>query len=127
MRQLLDAEVVIDGEDDEGETALHRCAVDGNESCIKLLLSRGANVNHVSEQSGTTALMCAAYGENAACVQLLLEHRADKSLRDSGGKTALDIAEVGAHVASDWTAAREVKERHERCTACAKLLRDWPG
>lgn len=82
---------------------LQAAAFAKNAKCIRLLLSKGAKVNDVSDTSeGLTPLMCAAhegcygiYGpeENSLeCVLVLLEAGADPTLKDAGGYTVLDHA-----------------------------------
>ena len=59
--------------------------------CIKLLISKGANVN-ARDNNGGTALMLAATGDaagNEECVKLLLSKGADVNAKDMDGDTAL--------------------------------------
>jgi ankyrin repeat protein len=79
---------------------------------IKLLLDAGADinqqigipkkpVNYTLEVDpgfkGSTALFFAIYSRNKFLVKFLLEHGADPSIKNAGGKTALDFAkELGA-------------------------------
>jgi ankyrin repeat protein len=61
----------------------------GYEDCIKLFLSNGANVDHISDTHGT-ALQAAVSRGNYACTRLLLEAGADPNLR--GAYTADTVA-----------------------------------
>ena len=47
-------------------------------------------------QYGETALIYAAENCHEGCVRLLVEAGADRSIKDKGGKTALDHAETEA-------------------------------
>lgn len=46
-----------------------------------------------------TALMAAAFYGHGEVVELLLKYGADKSVRDGGGNTALDMARRRGHAA----------------------------
>jgi ankyrin repeat protein len=58
---------------------------------IKLLLSRGANLN-IQNRDGTTALMFATTSKNIETMKLLLDAGADVTLRHNSGQTALNMA-----------------------------------
>ena len=58
---------------------------------IKLLLSRGANLN-IQNRDGTTALMFATTSKNIETMKLLLDAGADATLRHNSGQTALNMA-----------------------------------
>ena len=69
-----------------------RYAAEGNQTeVMKLLLSRGANVDK-ADSSGNTPLILASYHGYEVAVKLLLEHKANTTLKDKKGKTALDSA-----------------------------------
>jgi len=76
-----------------GTRPLHE-AVDGDwasPTSVRVLLSRGAEVDGTSKD-GETALILAAIRLEIECVQLLLEAGADRSIKDKRGRTALDYA-----------------------------------
>ena len=52
--------------------------------------------SHGDTQNGFTALICAAFNGHEGCVRLLVEAGADRSIKDNGGKTALDYAKTEA-------------------------------
>ena len=58
---------------------------------IKLLLSRGANLN-IQNRDGTTALMFATTSKNIETMKLLLDAGADATLKHNSGQTALNMA-----------------------------------
>ncbi len=58
-----------------GWTALHFAAVNGDYDLVKYLLSRGANVNHTSDE-GSTALSLARQEKYEALVSFLKKHGA---------------------------------------------------
>lgn len=62
------------------------------EKIIAFLLSKGADINHATDEKMKTPLMVAAKGGNKRLVNFLIAHGADVSLKDASGKTALDYA-----------------------------------
>jgi ankyrin repeat protein len=74
-----------------GDNALIFAARHGAENCVRVLLSKGANV-HIQNESGYTALMVAAWRGNYAIAKLLIEHGADLKNTNKDRKTAIDCA-----------------------------------
>lgn len=72
----------------QGETALMYAALQGELETVKLLIARGAQVNH----PGWTPLHYAASGGQLSVVQLLLEHHAYIDAASPNGTTPLMIA-----------------------------------
>ena len=68
-----------------------RVAADGEVVEVKLLLSKGINVN-TQDDSGDTALHHAAWGGRKEVVEVLLINGADMSLKNNDCQTALDAA-----------------------------------
>ena len=105
---LLDNVLDIDGVDNEGWTALHRAAWNGQTNAIALLLSHQANPNSRTNESisgihssrtverKTTPLHYAAGMGHMDCVKLLLEGGADRCAVDCEGWTALIVAKKTA-------------------------------
>ena len=63
---------------------------------VRMLLDKGANPNAKS-QSGSTPLHTVAFTGDLASLELLMKHRADPSIRNIDGKTAVDIATERGH------------------------------
>ena len=63
----------------------------GSPTSVRVLLSRGADINAPNE-NGQTALMVAAQHGEVECLRLLLEAGANRTLKDNQGKIALDYA-----------------------------------
>lgn len=71
-------------------------AASGGLDAVKLLLSRGANVN-VSGVKGDTPLICATKANRFDVVALLLDKGADWKRKDAENKTALDYANASGN------------------------------
>jgi uncharacterized protein len=80
----------IDAISKEG-TALTACVFKGEFALAEKLLQKGANPN-MADETGITCLMMAIQVEKIELVKLLLQYKADKTLKDKQGKTALDHA-----------------------------------
>jgi ankyrin repeat protein len=79
----------LDSEDDEGETALMEAAEEGKLEVVRLLIDRGADINH-QDWDGETALMEAVQDDRLEVVELLLQRGAALGCLDSDCRTVLD-------------------------------------
>jgi ankyrin repeat protein len=70
----------------------------GHVENVRLLLHRGANVNHQNLEENKSSLHLAAEKGHLDVVRLLLEHRADVNVQDNDENTPLLSAAVGGHV-----------------------------
>jgi ankyrin repeat protein len=77
---------------------LMTAALSGKAEAVRLLLTRGVNVDAKEPYRGQTALMWAAAEGNSAAVDVLLEAGADVTLKSNGGFTPLLFAVRNAHV-----------------------------
>jgi uncharacterized protein len=75
----------------KGWTPLHYAAANGNDDVVKLLVGYSADVNALSP-NGTTPLMMAARGDHLTTIQFLLDHGATLGAKNQIGMTALDFA-----------------------------------
>jgi ankyrin repeat protein len=76
---LADNKSLVEATDEDSNTPLLAAAHMGHASIVKLLLQRGARVNHSNASSGWTALHAAAARGHDDVVVLLLRNGADKS------------------------------------------------
>jgi len=102
LKALLD-----EGAELKTRSALPIAARQGRTDAVSYLLDRGAVIDeipgnsdiseYVREAGVKNALCKAAWQGQAAVVKLLLERGANASVRDTNGKSALDLAETGGH------------------------------
>jgi len=95
---LLDKRADLDAsaKNETGYTALTGAVSQNHNEVAKLLLKKGANVNHQYE-GGFTPLMHAAFAENVELVNPLLENGADPNARNGEGKTPFIFAREKGH------------------------------
>lgn len=94
VNALLDGNADINSTD-ENFTALHWAVIEEANDAFDVLIRRGANVNIATDYEDFTPLHFAAYYRDEAMVNALLNAGADKSARDSKGRTAFDLARSG--------------------------------
>src|SRR5262249_21889796 len=90
VKALLEAKADVNTANVDGETVLMHWLEQGDrdsERVIRLLISKGADVNCMAE-AGETGLMRAVGAGNAAIVRLLLEKSARVDGQDDAGETA---------------------------------------
>ncbi len=85
--------ILIDSQDDEGRTPLHKATGGdwGSPIAVKTLLKHGAPLD-IQDDYGVTPLMLAARSGELGCIELLLEAGANLDLEDNDGWSALDYA-----------------------------------
>ena len=88
---MLEVGIGIDGQNEEGLTALMNAARSGNKEAVDLLIERGADIN-VQDNNGWTALLYALNENNKEIAELLIEKGADIHLKNEDGQTALFVA-----------------------------------
>ncbi|KAI0001927.1 hypothetical protein BJV77DRAFT_1063298 [Russula vinacea] len=80
-------------EDEEAATGLHALAMKGDVAATSAFLDAGEDLDiDARDEYGYTALHLATDRGNVATVELLLKHGADKTLKDTDGYTAADLA-----------------------------------
>jgi glycerophosphodiester phosphodiesterase len=102
VRLLIEAEVDINYQDQQGETALHVAARYGHDACAKALLEgsplQKAKTELAEHTYGWTPLFIASVDGNAGVVELLIEAGADADRIDSSGWTAKEHASLRGHM-----------------------------
>jgi uncharacterized protein len=91
---LLDRGAKVDSVDGEGVTPLILASYRGQTEVVKLLLERGAAVNAREKRNGLSSLSHAVGRGDKELVSVLLAHGADRFLKDTDGRTALERAEA---------------------------------
>jgi ankyrin repeat protein len=91
LRQIEGGGARLDAQDEEGRTALHYTATNGEGEIAGLLLSRGASID-IQDDAGETPLHLAVRNGYAAIAELLLDSGADSGILNLDGQTAADIA-----------------------------------
>ena len=95
LNLLLEFGSEIDAIDDDGDTALTCCAFNGHAKCAKILIDRGAKINHVVKSSGRTPLDLALFPvNNLTEAQQEGKNEMVKLLRLCGGLTFSDLPVV---------------------------------
>ncbi|KAL4754143.1 hypothetical protein BDW72DRAFT_200895 [Aspergillus terricola var. indicus] len=108
-----DKSIFLQGKDAKGDTCLIKASREQTPAMVSLLLGNGAEVN-ASNQNGRTALMEAALWGRLETMEILLSRGADRTVRDSKKKKAVDLA---------LPTRQNRKERH---AAVGGTLGDFP-
>lgn len=109
VRKLIERGADPNIADAEGAVPLAEACIGGrlNQEIIKMLIDKGAKVNHQEKNGATPLIYIAANKQTSpenrqAVVKMLLAAGADKKLKDTKGKTALDWSkEMGTKDVAD--------------------------
>jgi len=91
VKLLVEKGADITLKDNEGWTPLVWASWSGTDKIVSFLLNKGAKIN-VQTDKKWTSLMAASLRGYDVVVKLLLDRSADKTVKNSDGETALDIA-----------------------------------
>lgn len=91
VEKLLAHGADVNIQDNDGDTALHGAAENGDYEIIEMLLDKGANPNARNKQGGTPLMWAAVFG-NPEAARLLLNRGADPTMKDNDGITAAEWA-----------------------------------
>ena len=98
VKELLKAKADVNGQDEDGTTALYMVSSNGDFRIIKKLLSSGANPNMFVKGTKWTPLIVASANGHIDVVKSLLKAKVDTHYQDVYGKTALHSAVQHNHV-----------------------------
>ena len=96
-RRLLDAGADPNAEDKGGYTVLMLAASRGHGDLVRLLIARGADLDHQEPGAGWSALLWAAKDGRQDSVAILLSQGANPNLQDVDGRDARDWARANGH------------------------------
>ena len=88
--------LLIDNQDENGETALMWASRGGITGPVELLIEGGANLD-IQNKNGETVLIVASSIGHTEIVELLIQKDASLDIKDTSGETALMIASSEGH------------------------------
>ena len=92
LNEVLKSKININATTSDGWTALHFSAFRGYDKIVSVLLKEKIDVNIQGKIYGRTALHYAADRGHLSVVKLIIANGADITIKDSAGKTALDLS-----------------------------------
>lgn len=98
VKAMLDAnpKLLTEKDPSTGGTLLHTAVVIFNMDIMKLIISKGADIN-AGDQSGITPLHMAVITGNVEASKLLLDKGADPNKKDGSGRTPTHYAQISAN------------------------------
>lgn len=90
LNKTLKKGVDVNHQDNEGNTALHYAAWEGEDKTIEILVKNGADLN-IKNNYGQTPLMFAVWNVKHCAAQTLLDLGADIDMQDENGDTVMMI------------------------------------
>ena len=109
----------------DNATLLIAVTAGGHEAMVRMLLQRGANINlqtSTGTTHGTTALMAAASLGQTTIVHVLLNAKADASMQDISGRTALMRAEQKYNTATVQVLLQHAKRQATEAEVAAAAV-----
>ena len=88
---LIEKGADINAQDRSGNTALMGLCFNGNVELVKLLINNKVLINILNFNHASALIFAATFG-HAEIIKILLKAGADKTIKDSNGKTAYDQA-----------------------------------
>jgi hypothetical protein len=97
MRALVDSDLDVDVEDNDGCAALQKAAYGGHRAISQMLLDAGADVNHPGGNLHGNALQCAVRQGHGRLVQVLIDNGANVNQQRGISGSALQAAASQGH------------------------------
>lgn len=91
VQKLLERGAKANAQDNDGDSALHGAAQNGNVEILDMLLAKGGDPELKNKQGGTPLMWAAVFGHEDAA-RRLIEAGANPRVKDAEGMTALDWA-----------------------------------
>jgi len=88
--------IALEVPDKSGHTPLSRAASKGHVKCVRMLLTKNANVNSTDKEERTALHLAAANGHKVVA-KVLLKSKANINAQDKTGNTPLALAAAGNH------------------------------
>jgi ankyrin repeat protein len=101
------------------ETPLTFCAAWGHRESASLLLGRGADPNHVDDETHLSVLCYAAESGHAEVAEVLLDHGADPDHITPEGRSALSLALTNEHLDAALLLAERCSPATRRAAAAS--------
>ena len=80
-------------DDNYGDTAFHRAAMNGHLKCVRVLLEKGVDIN-ITNNNGLTSFHYAAGHKHLNIIEVLLESGIDMNIKDNDGDTGSIIINI---------------------------------
>jgi len=90
VRDLITLGANIDWQDEDGWTALYRCAFSNHPEIAKMLISAGADLN-IQDDNGNNPLHLASVYRSDDIVDLLLRNGSDPSIKNNDGRSYKEV------------------------------------
>ena len=91
VRDLITLGANLDWQDEDGSTALHRCAGRGNSPEIaRMLIDAGADLN-IQDNYGRTALHYCGRYDHSEIARMLIDAGADKTIQNENGTLPYEL------------------------------------
>jgi ankyrin repeat protein len=120
VNYLLQRGANIDARNAAGMTSVHAAAYAGHSDIVRLLAAKGGNLNDASNRFGVTPLHVASEENHVATVKTLLDLRADVSVVEINGYSALSRSGFREH----WDVLKLLLANGANCQQADKVG-DW--
>ena len=98
ISMLLQSGASVDGQDKQGNSALHVAAFHGHVEVMRELIAHGAAIGSPRKLDGCTPLLLSCHRGHLPAVELLLDHQVDVHFVDCMDSNALHLAAGAGHL-----------------------------